>query len=148
MKTRTSEIGTRTGRLTRTSVAGKDPNFDYCFKTRREIDEGLAEQEGWSVVKGRRDESWQNPFAAKEESKTKGTGQMALMDTLLCKRSKEATAYYHEHNHVQKRNAQKRLIREARGLAQKQLRNGDPDAKVTGGVFTQKAGKNMEADHG
>ena len=146
MESRTQQIGNRTGRNTRTAVAGKDPNFDYAFKRRAQVEEGQAGQEGWEVVKGRKGETWFNPFAAKQEAKTKGTGQMALGDTILCKRSKEASAYFKEHNHYAKRKAQNRLIRDARGFAQKTLRQGDPEARITGDVkFTQKAGPNMEA---
>ena len=151
MESRTSLVGMKTqGRLTRTSVTGKDARFDYCFKRKEDVNSGHAGQEGWEVVKGnsRDKEAWMNPYSKSE--KTTGKNQLALGDTVLCKRTKEASEHFNYYNNTVKRNAQNRLIKEATGQAKRQMRQGGVDGNITGGAtikggnFTQVAGPNQD----
>lgn len=142
-KTRTEQIGARTGKFSRTAIANKDPDFDYCFKRKSDIESGVINQEGWEVAK---DEAWQNPF--QKEAKTKGKANLNLHDTVLCKRSKEASKYFDEQIN-QKKRAQIRLIKKVAKDARSTLRATGYDIKINDQTkFSQKIGPNMEADVG
>jgi len=150
---RTDEIGMRTGRLSRTSVGHKDPQYDYCFKRGEDVADGIVSQEGWEPVQGpNTKETWLNKYAEKAMARTKGNRQLKLGDTILCRREKEATAYFNEIVN-DKRRAQARLIREATRNNRRALQKIDPDARIKDsssitGSFTQKMGPNMEVDGG
>ena len=144
-QTRTEKIGTRTGKFSRTAIAEKDPNFDYCFKRKADVESGLVGQEGWEVA---RDSSWFTPY--QKQAKTKGRAQLALGDTVLCKRSTEASEYFNDYIN-EKRKAQIRLIKSAATDARQSLKQTGYSFKVTDNIktnFTQKIGPNLEAANG
>jgi hypothetical protein len=130
---KTQEIGTRTKttrRISRVDVANKDPNFDYCFRSRKDIEEGGGiDNHGWEVIGANNSngECTQVPGL-----KTRGKKQVAFSDVVLCKRSKEITSYYKDLED-EKYNAQKELIRTAAPRAQARLRELDPNARVVDG---------------
>ena len=148
-QTRTEQIGTRTGRISKTAVAGKDANFDYCFKQKQEVEEGTIHQEGWDVVAGeQKPEKWFNPHETSNRARTAGRNQLTLGDTVLCKRSKEASKYFNQF-HTDKRRAQERLIKEAAPSLRRQLQEGGGDASIQDqSKFTQRVGPNKEAHNG
>lgn len=145
---RTQLIGNRTGRVSRTAVAHKDPNFDYAFKHREDIEDGTAEHEGWDVVRGpNRKESWHNPFTKKLD-RTKGTGQMVLQDTVLCKRSKEDSVAAKAAENA-KYNAQMEFVKNASRNANLAFREAGINARVEDhSKYTQKNGPTEGALNG
>lgn len=142
---RTQSVGQKTKEMTmrpsRLNILGKDPNFDYCFRLKSEIEAGGGQDDyGYEAVgaTNHAGESWSIPGALK----TAGKRQMIYADTVLCKRPKEATRYFKQIED-EKYNAQKKFIRDSAKNTRIKLRELDHSAIVEDqitGDFTQRAG--------
>ncbi len=135
---RTESIGHRTKKTSRTSVLNKDPNFDYCFKRKEEVESGEASQEDWSPVSGKdTEETWENSYEKGKRARTKGTGQLVLQDTILCRRTKDASAHFKKFED-DKYNNQMKFVRDVAKNAKAKLR-GVANVKDSS-KFSQKTG--------
>lgn len=150
MQSRTQQNGTRTSQsLTRPSaliVENKDPNFDYSFRRKEDIDQGGGvdvygyEPVGQGNSSG---EVWGGP--AGMAHKSRGSKQKVHLDTILCRRTKEVSSYFKQLEN-EKYNSQVRFIRDAAKNARLALRDLDPgsvvkdESQVSAKVFTQRTG--------
>jgi len=128
------------------TVLNKDPNYDYCFRNKVDIDEGGGvDHYGWEPLNAANHsgEEWGGPSGL--APKTRGKNQKVFMDTILCKRGKEVSNYF-KRLEDEKYNAQVRFIRDAAKNARLALRDLDPGAivkdesEVSSRVFTQRTG--------
>jgi hypothetical protein len=144
---KTLEKGTNTqsklNRFSRLDIKNKNPNYEYCFCSRKEVEQGGGtDQYGFApVAHGNSDgEDWAIPLGGGKNNK-----QKILQDTILCRRRKEVGDIFRAQENV-KYNSQKNLIKQAAPNAQAKLRQLDPKATVTdqisGVEFTQKVGPN------
>jgi len=134
---KTEEIGTKTQQRamgaehSRLSVRNKDPNMDYSFRARKEIEEGGG-QDSWGFVPvgslNSKNEEWDMPDGFEKVQGTKGKKQLLLGDTVLCKRPKKVAEYFKRQEDM-KYNAQINLVKTASKRAEVKLRNID-GAKV------------------
>ena len=129
MKNKTKSVGSKTQKHTRHSnldVANKDPNSDYCFRRKKEIEDGGGmDNYGYEAVNATNShgEEWNGPASMKRKG---GKGQMTNQDTVLCKRPLE-TAKYFKRIEDEKYNAQILHIKNACAAAKDKLRNISPD---------------------
>lgn len=139
----TQQFKTRHSALT---VLNKDPNYDYCFRPRKDIEDGGGvDMYGYAPV-GTGNESGEEwgglPGMA---GRTKGAQQKRYLDTILCRRPKEVSAYF-KRMEDDKYNSQVKFIRDTAKNARMALRALDEDAVVrdesefTGRPFTQRTG--------
>lgn len=127
---KTQAIGHKTAPKVRhsfLSVKNKDPRFDYCFRSRKDIEEGGGEDRyGWVPVGATNSagEEWDIPHPPVQH---KGRKQIILQDTILCKRPKQTTKYF-KGIEDQKYNAQVSLVKNAARNAQVRLRQAQREA--------------------
>lgn len=146
--TKTSSI--KTLRVSGLEITNKDPDCDYSFRRKREIEEGGGvDQYGYEPVTSENSvgEVRNIPFAT-AKMKTK-TGMIAFHDTVLCKRPKEVSRYF-QAIEDEKYNSQKEFVRTAASRAQIKMREIDPSAVIQdhskGLNFTQRPGPTEEKD--
>lgn len=150
MQSRTQQNGQRTSQsITRHSalfVGNKDPNFDYSFRRKEDIEQGGGvDLYGYEPLNSSNSsgETWGGP--AGMAHKTKGGKQKVYLDTVLCKRPKEVSAYF-KNLEDEKYNSQVRFIRDAAKNARLALRDLDAgsvvkdESQVSAKVFTQRTG--------
>jgi len=129
----------------RCDVLNKDPDYDYCFRRKRDIEEGGGmDQYGWQPV-GEGNESGEKP-AIPFLVNTKAKKQIAFDDVVLCRRKKEVTRYFKQIED-DAYNAQQRFIATAAKRAQVSLRQLDQTATVEDQSeikFTQRPGPTEE----
>ncbi len=143
----TQSIGNKTHaitkRMSRLDILNKNPDYEYAFRLRKELEEGGGvDQYGYECVGhgNENGERWALPIGA---PKSKGKKQMILQDVVLCRRKKEVGAYFRVQEN-QKYNSQKMLIKTIAQRAQVRLREADPNARasmdISGIDFTQRVG--------
>lgn len=152
MRGRTHQVGSKTIGATRFSplaVANKDPNFDYSWQRRKEIEEGGGtNNKGWQPVDATNTngETWDGP--KEMMGKTKGS-QLRNEDTVLCKRPKSVSNWF-KTQEDETYNAQAAFVRTSAKNAQTELRKIDPNAIVVDRsegmdkAFTQRTGPTEE----
>ena len=126
-------------RPSRLAIENKDPNYDYSFRRRKDIEEGGGqdllgyEPVGVGNSNGER-------FAIPVATKTRGKKQLVMQDTMLCRRHKETSRYFKQFED-QKYNSQMKLIKDAASNARVKLRdiNGTVTDEIKGD-FTQRPG--------
>jgi len=149
-KTTKSKTKDKTTRVSVLDIANKDPNYDYCFRRRQDVVDGVDKYGYEPVGEGNNSgEKWALPF---KTSRNKSKNTFVHDDVILCRRSLEARDYFKEKEN-EKYNAHKNLIRTAASRAQVQLRKLDQNATVRdeshGINFTQRSGPNQEEEvHG
>jgi len=154
MQGHTQTTGSKTRSHTRHStlnIENKDPNFDYCFRRRKEIEDGGgADIFGWEPI-GPANSNGESFQAFPGQKRTKGTGQMVYIDTVACKRPKEVSRFF-KSQEDEKYNAQIQHVRTASTRTREALRELDPDSVVEekatfkGPGMTQRKGPTEEGE--
>jgi hypothetical protein len=111
---RTLQSGQRTEahthRHSAVAIANKDPNFDYSFRLRKEIEEnGGVDHYGYEPVDASNHggETFAGPVA--KALQRRKTNRIIHHDTVLCKRPKEISRYFQERDD-EKYNSQQQLV--------------------------------------
>lgn len=128
-------------------IANKDPNFDYSFRLRKEIEEGGGvDIYGFEPINegNTSGEAWQGPIKALQK---RGKSSIVYQDTILCRRPKEVAEYFQSVNNTRYNN-QISFVKSIAPEANVKLRNMNSDSGVTMDVkgkndFTQKTGPTM-----
>ena len=102
-------------------VDNLDPNFDYSFRRKSEVVEGLVPY-GYEPVSAAN----YNGETLKGRS---GAKQISYQDVILCKRTKETTKFFKDMED-EKYNSQISLVKMAGKNAREQLRTVDPGSSV------------------
>lgn len=157
MISRTQANGSKTAKsVTRHSalnIANKDPNFDYSFRRKEDIEQGGGvDVYGYRPVgaDSKDAESYGGPAALFHKSR--GKNQIVNLDTVLCKRPKEVAEYF-KSLEDDKYNSQVMFVRDATKNSRDKLRSIDPRAVLTdnsdfsGKPFTQRTGKTEDVGH-
>lgn len=138
-------------RFSQTLVQNKDPNFEYSFKRRADIENGSAEAWGWDVVNEDNNSGEVRKLDRTIKKRTGGSKQVSLIDTVLCRRDKNSDIAIYERQHENsKYNAQIQLIKTASQRSKAALRELDPGAIVVDGsknldrVLVQRTGPTEE----
>lgn len=145
---RTQEVRTsQKERFSPFSISNRDPECDYSFQRRRDIEDGGgATYTGWEPVgvHNYKGEEWGGPKIMKHRQ---GVKQFINQDTILCKRHKEVSSYF-KNEENEKRNHQIRFIKSVARNARERLREIDPGSVVVdhskGLEYTQRAGPTEE----
>ena len=132
MKNHTSQNGERTAGHVRHStltIHGKDPNFDYSFRTRKAVEDGGGEDiYGWRPI-GEGNNSGENFSLFPGQKRTSGSKAMNYLDTVACRRPKETSKYFREEED-DKYNSQIMHVRNASKRARDAFRSMDSDSVV------------------
>lgn len=131
---KTSAARTRNSAL---SVIGKNPDFDYCFRKKSDIQDGGGEDMyAWSPVKqgNSSGEEHDNPLAryraGNRGSKTAASKkEITHLDVVLCRRPKEVGEYF-QSQEDQKYNAGVGFIKSVSKNAREKFRDGGADVSV------------------
>jgi len=117
------------GRHSPLMIANKDPNFDYSFRPKADIEAGGGrDMHGYEPVCKNNScgEVWDGPKALQSKG---AKGQIVFQDTICCKRPKEVSDYFKEQENI-KYNSQVRLIMESGRRARASLRSLDAGSVV------------------
>lgn len=137
---KTREMGQKTHRFfahARLGVLNKDPNFDYSFQRKQDVQEGgAAEIMGWEPVgtRNHKGETWAGPTGSLAKSSAKKA--IVYHDTVLCKRHKSITQEIKQQED-EKYNAQKLMVRNAARTAQIKLRQVEESIGLSGSATVQ-----------
>lgn len=133
------------------SIQGKDPDYDYAFRSRKEIEENGGEDiYGWKPI-GEGNSSGESMSNYPGQKRTAGKDQMNYMDTVACRRKKEVSKYFKDLE-TQKYNDQVSHVRNSSARAQAAFRKLSADSKVRttqnfrGPGMTQKTGPTIEGE--
>lgn len=154
MRTHTSKNGSKTASRaahSALSIQNKDPNFDYSFRRRQEIqDAGGEDIYGWTPIsEGNTSGEFFSAFPG--QKKTAGSKEMYYLDTVACRRPKEVSKYF-KSEEDDKYNSQIAHVRSAAKRAKAAFREMDEDAKVKhdfkfkGPGMTQRTGPTEEGE--
>lgn len=154
MQGRTAKAGEKTAQHTQfspLSVQNKDPNMDYSFRRRKDIDDGNGvDVYGYEPVSARNSNGEMFGIVP-HKTRTRGKGQLVHHDVILCKRPKELSKII-KIEEDEKYNAQVRLLQNSMKKAKTALRELDPDSsfvesiKSGGPGMTQRQGPTEEQD--
>lgn len=159
MRNQTARNGSKTSSKTSTrhsalTIIGKDPNFDYCFRTKHDIEQGGGEDSyGWQAIgeDNYAGEKSGGPLA--QFHKTKSSKQIVYMDTIACKRPKEVSRYFQSEDD-EKYNSQVNFVKSVGRNTQQKLREAlsadgfksdvEDNSQYAGRSMTQRKGTTEE----
>jgi len=157
---KTKSLGQKTqskvGRHSPLTIYNKHDDYDYCFRSRKEIEEGGGEDAyGWQPINeaNNNGEVSGGPLESITRNKTKGNKQIVYIDTIACRRPKEVGQYF-KSLEDEKYNAQVKFVRDAAKDARIHLRNADQQSFVNedkssfkGTGMTQRVGKTEKLEN-
>ena len=153
MQGRTQKVGDKTSshtrRLSAINIQNRDPNFDYSFRRKKEVEDGGGQDIYGYVPIGESNSNGETLGAYPVLQRTKGSKQLVYLDTIACKRPKEVGQFF-KAEEDERYNAQVRHVQTSAKKTRHALRSLDPDSVVKddgsygGPGMTQRKGPTQE----